>query len=386
MTKSTKRIISLALSIPILALGVWGMFTFINMKEPPPKRSGARGVKQVSAMQVASESVPVGITLQGRLISVESVPIFAEVTGAFTASDKPFKVGVYFKKGDLLARIDATEARYALLAQKSAFANILAQSMPELKIDYNSVFPAWDAYLRAFDPEKSLPPLPEVKDDAARYFLNGKNIYNQYYTIKGAEERLSKFDVRAPVSGNLTEVSATVGALVRAGQPLATLTANNYELAATVPVADLAFLKTGTKATLKGPSNDRYTGRVSRISTQIDPNTQTATVYFNVNGKGLREGLYLTGIAEGERLQNVVALDQQLLVGTDELFVVRDSVLSREKIEIVRRGDKQVFVTGLEDGTLILGEALPGAYQGMRVKPKLANAKEESSTPLAKAN
>lgn len=382
MTKTTKRIISLVISLPILALGFWGMFMMINSKAPPPKRSSVQGVREVSVKQVATENVAVNISLQGRLVAVETVPLFAEVTGVFQSSAKPFKVGVYYKKGDLLARLDANEARFALLSQKSAFANSLAQAMPELKIDYSSEFQAWDAYLRSFDPEKPLPALPEIKNEAARYFLNGKNIYNQYYTIKGAEERMTKYELRAPVSGTLTEVSATVGALVRAGQTLGTLTASNYELAATVPVADLSYMKRGTKASLTGPNGETYEGTVSRISTQIDPNTQSATLYLNVRGKGLREGLYLTGTAQGERLNNVIALDQSLLVGTNELYVVHDSVLQREMVQIVRRGDKQVFVRGLPDGTAILGETVPGAYEGMRVKPRL---KKESTAPVAKA-
>lgn len=382
MTKTTKRIISLVVSLPILALGVFGMFMLISQKEPPPKRSNVQGVREVAVKQILAQDVPVNVSLQGRLVAVETVPLFAEVTGVFQSSSKPFKVGIFFKKGDLLARLDATEARYALLAQKSAFANVLAQAMPELKIDYSSEFQAWDAYLRSFDPEKPLPVLPEITDDAARYFLNGRNIFNQYYTIKGAEERMSKYELRAPVSGTLTEVGATVGALVRAGQPLGTLTASNYEMAATVPVADLNYMKPGTKASLVGPNGESYQGSVSRISTQIDPNTQTATLYLNVRGNGLREGLYLTGTAMGDKLDNVIALDQSLLVGTNELYVVRDSVLQREMVEIVRRGDKQVFVKGLPDGQFILGEAVPGAYVGMRVRPRKLKS---SALPVAKA-
>lgn len=382
MTKTTKRIISLVVSLPILALGVFGMFMLISQKEPPPKRSNVQGVREVAVKQILAQDVPVNVSLQGRLVAVETVPLFAEVTGVFQSSSKPFKVGIFFKKGDLLARLDATEARYALLAQKSAFANVLAQAMPELKIDYSSEFQAWDAYLRSFDPEKPLPALPEITDDAARYFLNGRNIFNQYYTIKGAEERMSKYELRAPVSGTLTEVGATVGALVRAGQPLGTLTASNYEMAATVPVADLNYMKPGTKASLVGPNGESYQGSVSRISTQIDPNTQTATLYLNVRGNGLREGLYLTGTAMGDKLDNVIALDQSLLVGTNELYVVRDSVLQREMVDIVRRGDKQVFVKGLPDGQFILGEAVPGAYVGMRVRPR---KQKSSALPVAKA-
>ena len=384
MTKSTKRIISLAISLPIIGLGIFGMLYMMSLKEPPPKRSSAQGVREVTVSNVYPQSIPVSINLQGRLIAVETVPLFSEVTGVFQSSAKPFKLGVFYRKGELLASIDGTESRYSLLAQKAGFANLLAQAMPELKIDYSATFPAWDAYLKDFDPEQPLPELPPVANSAARYFLNGKNIFTRFYEIKAAEERLSKFELYAPVSGTLTEVSATVGALIRQGQPLGTLTANNYELAATVPVADLEYLKPGTKAALSGPSGKTYQATVNRVSTQIDPATQTATLYLSVQGEGLKEGLYLTGRAEGERVEDVIAVDQRLLVGTDEVYVVIDSTLARQTIEIVRRGDKQLFVRGLEAGTTILAEAVPGAYEGMRVKPNFRGS--EPGAPVAKSN
>ena len=371
MTQLTKQRLSVVAAVVVLAAGflVTGMLR--AGKEAPPKRERTRAVREVGVAPAVPSAVDVDVALQGRLVAVETVPLFAEVTGTFEESAHPFKIGVYYAKGDLLARLDGTEARYSVLASKSALANSLAQAMPELKLDYPGTFPAWDAYLRAFDPERPLPPLPEVGSDAARYFLNAKDIYNQYYSIKGAEERLAKYALYAPVSGTLTEVNATVGALVRAGQPLGTLTASSYELAATVPVADLAYLSPGTRAELTGPGGNTYTARVSRISTQIDPATQTATVYLGVRGEGLREGLYLRGEAAGEALDDVVPLDQGLLVGQDEVYVVEDSTLRRESVEVVRRAGDRVFVRGLPAGTTLLAEPLPSAYAGMRVAPRI---------------
>ena len=368
MTPSTKRSLSLGVALLVLVAGGAAARYLVSQKEPPPKRQRREAIREVRTRPAREEAVDLDIALQGRLVAFETVPLFAEVTGVFEESAHAFKPGVFYRKGDLLARLDDTEQRYALLAQKSALANSIAQAMPELKIDYPATFPAWDAYLRAFDPERPLPALPPVADDAARFFLNGKNIYNQYYTIKGAEDRLAKFTLRAPVSGTLTEASATVGALVRAGQPLGTLTANRYELAASVPVRDLAYLRPGTTATLTGPDGRTYAARVSRISTQVDPNTQTATLYLGVRGEGLREGLYLTGTADGETLDGVVALDQRLLVGDDEVYVYRDSTLRRQPIGVVRRDRDRVYVEGLPAGTVLLDELVPGAYDGMKVR------------------
>ena len=369
MKKNTKRVLGVVAGLLVIVLGFIASGALASAKEAPPKQQRKKSVREVRVRQVNPSQAPVAIALQGRLVAVQRLPIIAEVTGIFEASDRPFKQGVYYRKGDVLARINDTEARYALLAQKSTLANSIAQAMPELKIDHAETFPAWDGYLRRLNVEQPLPELPSAMTDAARFFLNGKNIYTQYYQIKGAEERLSKYTLRAPFAGTLTETSATVGALIRQSQPLGTLTATNYELAATVPVADLTHLQPGAKASLTGPEGQRYEATVSRLSTQIDPATQTATAFLSVRGKGLREGLYLRGEARGASLGDVTVLDQRFLVGADEVYVLRDSVLRRTPIEIVRRNEDQLYLRGLPAGTTVLDEAVPGAYDGMRVKP-----------------
>ena len=354
--------------LAILGAGLLVSWRLKNSAPPPPKRPTVTGSREVAAEVLRPGSVRLEIPLQGRLVAFQSVPVIAEVTGVFERSARAFKEGVAYRRGELLVRVNDTEARYGLLAQKSTLAKSLAQAMPELKIDYPETFPAWDAYLRAFDPERPLAPLPAVATDAARFYLNAKDIYTQYYNIKAAEDRLGKYTLTAPFSGVLTDVTATTGGLVRAGQPLATLTATNYELAASVPARDLSYLPVGAQATLNGPDGRNYRGRVARVSTQIDPNTQAATVFLDVSGAGLREGLFLDGSVRGAELTDVVALDQRLLVGTDEVYVVPDSTLERRQIEVVRRIGDRVYVRGLAPGTRVLTESVSGAYEGMRVR------------------
>ncbi len=356
--------------LALLAAGAAVSYKLRNSNPPQPKKPSATAVREVNTQLPVTAKVDLEVPLQGRLVAFQSAPVIAEVTGVFDNSAHAFKVGVTYRKGEVLARINDTEARYTLLAQKSTLARIIAQAMPELKIDYPETFPAWDAYLRGLNPERTLADLPPVATDAARFFLNAKDIYSQFYSIKSAEERYSKYTLRAPFTGVLTEVSTTTGALVRSGQPLATLTASDYELAASVPVRDLGFLPIGAKATLTGPNGETYRGTVSRLSTQIDPNTQAATVYLNVSGQGLREGLFLRGEVRGASLDGVVELDQRLLVGEDEVYVVPDSSLALRQVEVVRRVGDKVYVRGLPADLPVLEESISGAYEGMKVRSR----------------
>lgn len=59
--------------------------------------------------------------MQGTLVAFDKIQIFSEVSGILEETSRPFKEGSFFKKGDILARINEDEARYNLNAQKKCF-------------------------------------------------------------------------------------------------------------------------------------------------------------------------------------------------------------------------------------------------------------------------
>ena len=142
----------------------------------------------------------------------------------------------------------------------------------------------------------------------------------------------------------------------------------SYELAATVSLADLDYLKPGSSVQLYSEDvAGNWTGRVRRISNQVDPGTQTVTVFVGVSGRNLREGMYLKGEAEGRAIENATLIDRDMLVDQGSVYVVRDSLLELKEVDVVKYTDDRVIVRGLPDGTPILATKVPGAFAGMKV-------------------
>jgi hypothetical protein len=125
------------------------------------------------------------------------VNLSSEVPGRIVAVGVPLKVGQRFKKGDLLIQIYDTDARMDLQAKKSQFLNKLAQSLPDIRIDYNGRFDAWMNFFNAIDLEKDLPALPEITTGKEKVFLASRNILGDYYSIKSSEVRLAKLSSQA---------------------------------------------------------------------------------------------------------------------------------------------------------------------------------------------
>jgi membrane fusion protein (multidrug efflux system) len=338
MKKLTARRLGIVAAFVILVGAFAGSSLLRQMKKPPPTKGFTPTTKQVETFSPEPQTVRLALDIQGTLRAYDKIDIFSEVNGTLLRTDRAFKEGVYFPKGATLIRVDDEEARLSILSQKSNLLNAITQIMPDLKVDYPQTFTAWDTYLNEFDLETSLTPLPEVEDKQARLFIASRNIYPTYYTIRSAEERLAKYEIKAPFNGVLTQTSINPGTLVRAGQKLGELMrTGSYELEATVPLRELQYLSVGNTVTLTSEDiAGSWTGKVRRISDQIDPETQTIRVFVEVSGQELREGMYLKGTVQGGAVNESFELPRSLLVDQKKVYVVRDGKLALETVEVVR--------------------------------------------------
>ena len=384
MKRSTiNNILKALLGLGIIALGFFGMQYLSSLKQEAPKKEVPKRVKSVETRRVTNDDLATTLEVQGRLQAYNKIELYSEVGGAVEETGRPLKEGTYFGKGNVILRIDDDEPRLNLQAQKASLMNSIAQIMPDLKIDYPQSFGSWETYLANFNVDEPLPELPTAVDQQEKLFVAGRNLYSQYYTIKSAEERLSKYVLYAPFSGVLTAVNIDEGAVVRPGQILGELMATGYyELVATVPLSDLNYLSTGSKVTLYSEDiTGEWTGEIRRIGNQIDAGSQTVEVYVGVSGKELREGMYLRGEAAARVLEQVVEIDRNLLIDEREVYVVRDdSLLALQPVMVRKSNRSTVLVSGLPDGTELVTATVAGAFDGMRVKIDNSTAEADTET------
>ncbi len=387
MNKVTARRIGIVAGLAIL-IGAFAIARLLGeLKEPPQRKSQARQIKEVETFPVKNGPVPTTLSVQGELVAFDKIDLFAEVSGTLVETSRPFKVGAYFPKGSVLIRIDREEAKLSLLSEKSALLNSITQMMPDLKVDYPSSHAQWQTYLDSFDLEEKLRPFPEPLNQQEKYFIAARDLYRQYYSIKSAEERLSKYTLYAPFGGVITESNINPGSLVRSGQKLGELmNTNNYELEATIPVGELDFIERGAKVDLYSTEVEgQWEGYVKRISNRIDASTQTATVFIGLRGRSLREGMYLKGEIAASDIENAVKLPRRLLVDQKAVYEVRDTALHLREVEVVKITKSHAILRGLKDGVELLGESMPGAYDGMPVKTKHAGEQPAQSAATTRA-
>jgi membrane fusion protein (multidrug efflux system) len=340
-----------------------------QQKEPPKRKASSTLVKRVDTILTAVSTVESSLDVQGELAAYDKIDLFAEVSGTLKSTSRPFKVGSYFPKGAVLFSVDKAEAELNLLSQKSNLLNAITQLMPDLKIDYPESFSHWQQYLDEFELEAPIKAFPEPANKQEKYFIASRNLYSQYYTIKSAEERLSKYQMYAPFSGVITEVGINEGAVVRAGQKLGELmSTNSYELVTTLPLRDLQYIDQGSHVRLYSEDiSGTWNGRVKRINNQVETGTQTVKVFIQVEGKGLKEGMYLRGSLRARDIDNATSIPRNLLVNQNAVYVVEDSILTLHEVQLVKITNEEAIIRGLDDNTPILASPIPGAFEGMKV-------------------
>lgn len=375
MSKLFRRI-SIILGIVILAGVGYLAKQMTESKAPPPRKENpAPPLREVEVFKVQKGDVVSEMEVQGTLVAYNKVDIFAEVTGTLEKTAKPFKVGTYFGKGDILLDIDQQEANLNILSQKSTLLNAITQMMPDLKIDYPESFVQWKSYLDQFDVEHPLKAFPSPLNDQEKYFIASKNLLSQFYAIKSAENRLDKYTVYAPFSGVISQANINPGSLVRAGQKMGELmSTGSYELQATVNLEDLTFLKIGTSVNLYSDAmKGNWKGTVRRISDQIDPNTQAVIVFIGINGRGLREGMYLKGMLDTKVVKDAIKLPIELIIDQNQVFVVEDETLLLKEVEVLNSSATHAIINGLKNGEVLLKNKIIGGYEGMQVKSNLSS-------------
>ena len=365
-----RRIILSVIGVLLIIVSIFLAKTLIASKNKP-KPVVEKVIKTVFVDTVNNGSIQIKLPANGSLVAKRRVEIYSEVQGIFKTGTVLFKPGQKFTAGQTLIRIDASEYYASVQSSKSNLYNTIAAIMPDLRLDFPEIYQKWQTYLNAFDFSKSAPKLPEISSEKENYFITGRGIVTSYYNLKNLEQRLSKYIIVAPFSGILTEALVTEGTLIRNGQKLGEfIDPTEYEMEVALSKSYAHLLKVGEEVALNNLDNTSYyKGIISRINGSIDQATQTITTYIDIKDSNLKEGIYLEANINGETIENAIEMDRNLLLDNQQIFVVNNEILNVIAVKPVYFSETKMVVQGIPDGTIILKKPVPGAYEGMLVKP-----------------
>ena len=227
--------------------------------------------------------------------------------------------------------------------------------------------------MNSIDIDRPLGDLPTPKSDREKFYIINRGIESTYHTIKSSEERLSKYTITAPFDGFVSNAIVKPGTLVLGGQPLGVFVGTSeYEIKSSLNSDYLKFVNEGDVVEFYSTSEMVAQGVLDRISSNVNPTTQSATVYFKLSSTSdefeLRDGIYLPGNLITSGIENCYELNIGL-IENHKIFSIENDVLVKSEVEILFQSYEKALVRGLEDGTVILSDQISDAFEGMKVNP-----------------
>ena len=337
-----------------------------TIRKAPPKV-----IKTVYVDTVLNSTIPIIIPANGNLIAKRRLEIYSEVQGIFKPASKLFKPGEKYNKNEIFITINNTEYYSSVQSAKSNLYNSIVSIMADLRLDFPDIYPKWQDYIKSFDLDKTTPKLPKMSSEKENYFITGRGIVSNYYSVKNLEERLTKYTIKAPFKGILTESLVTEGTLIRNNQKLGEyIDPSIYEMEVSLGKNYASLLKIGENVQLNNLENTKkYTGKISRINGSVNTDTQTIAVFIEIKNSSLKEGMYLEAKINAKNEPNAIEINRSLLLDENKIFIVRDNVLDIMEVTPTYFSETKVVLKNIPDKTIILSNPFPGAFVGMSVKP-----------------
>ncbi len=370
--KKTLITTTLALSLATLILGC------------SPKPAGGPPAPAVTVAAVPQRDVKEWDEFTGRFEAVDAVEIRPRVSGYIKRV--VFDEGKEVRKGEVLFEIDARP--YQAYLERAEAQLEQARSSAELATrDVDRARKLVDA--QAMSREEF-----DARTSAAA--VTAAAVRGAEAAVVTAKLNLEWTEVRSPIAGRVSQAAVTVGNLVQAGPPSATLLTTVVSLDPIYVAFDadeqtylkyIALARTGSGPDSKahtpiflGLANEDGTfpheGRLDFVDNQLNPQTGTirARAVFSNKDRRFTPGLFarLKLVGSGDYKATLV-LDRAVGTDQDKKFVLilkPDSTVDYRAIQLGRLVDGfRVVSAGLQPGEEVVINGLQRVRPGMKVTP-----------------
>lgn len=370
-----RKLLTWIFIVLILAVAGFLAWQFTLMKPEQTFATESKMKRLVTTQFVSYDKISSTIEAPGRLVARQTVEIISEASGKILPGNIPLRKGQGFKKGDLICKIYDEEQVLGLKASKSRLLNSMANALPDIKFDYPKHYEDVLAFFESIQIEKPLPDLPEIEDKSLKIFLASRDILNQFYTIEVAEERLRRYSIYAPFGGAIMEVYLQAGGIANIGTRIARVIETDIlELEVPIDLNDLPWVTIGDKVeVLNETRTHTWQGTVVRISEFIDPTTQAASVFVQVKNSAsnpVYAGMYLIARFTGRAVADAMEIPRQAVFNRDQVFIVVDSALRKQDINILKVNPNTLIFNGIDKGAVLVVEPLVNLREGTLVETR----------------
>jgi HlyD family secretion protein len=308
-----------------------------------PPRVAARPALTVTATQPQRADIATTITANGNVAAWQEASVGAEAHGLRLAEVR-VNVGDVVKRGQVLAtfagdmvQADLAQSRAAVAEAEATLAEAAANAQRARELQASGALSAQQIN-QLLTAERTA----QARLDALRAGARVQQL------------RLAQTQVLAPDHGVISARSATVGAVVPAGQELFRLIRQGrLEWRAEVAASELAQVQPGMAVRVTPAGGGALTGKVRMLAPTVDAATRNGLVYVDLPaGGGARAGMFARGEFTVGSASALTLPQSAVLLRDGFSYVFRlgaDSKVTQVKVQVGRRvGDRIEVAAGLD--------------------------------------
>jgi RND family efflux transporter MFP subunit len=350
------------------------------------KKELVRPIKPIKYSKIVAVGSDVGQEYSGAVQSSKETHLSFKVNGSL--NQLPVKVGDKVRKGQLLARIDATD--YQIQAEQSTSSLLSAQTqiksaesqLLNAKATYERIEKLYEnnsVSLSDFEQAKSALETAEASFQAAKAQAGASE-----KQLEASRNQVSYSRLTAPFDGVITALNAEENEFIVAGNPIATLNSEaKPEVSVGLPEGVIAKVKKGQKVDIhfSALANQDFIGSVSEVGYSNNGGSTYPVIIQIENasdairpGMAARVNFKFNQVSESDSKKLVVPV---AAVGQDTqgkfVFVLKPNedhyLVERKAIDIGELGGQGFELKqGLQAGDIVATSGLQSLIVGMKVK------------------
>ena len=365
----------------VIGLGLLGAAAALSAcgSDAAPEASASAAQTQIeigreNVVEVQNQEIIVGPLVSGELKAEREATVRAEVGGAILQVVP--REGEAVAVGTLLAKIDGKTLTDAYASAQSAqrSAEQTAEWAQKEAARIESLVKGGALAERDAELARNAATQAKAAADDARS------------RVTSVRKSLDDLTVRAPIAGIVSKRHVDTGDVVAPGGELYTIIdPTSMRLEASVPSEQLDAIRVGAPVafTVRGYPNERFEGRIERVSPAADPATRQVPIFVTIPNKQRRlvAGLFAEGRLEQASKTGLVvpqtAVNENS--GTPWVLKVQDGKAQRTEVTIGLRDEQseRVEITrGVAPGDLLLVGAAQGMTPGtpLRIRAQAASS------------
>lgn len=364
----------------VVVAGGWATKQLIESGPQAKRRPPTRRARLVEVVRARRDSHTTSVQAMGVVRPAREVVLKARVEGEILEVARRFVPGARIAAGAQLLRVDASDYELTVRQRESE----LAKARADLALERgNQVVARREAELLGGD----------MKEEDRALLLRKPQLAIAEAAVRKAEAALDnarleveRTVVRAPFNAVVRERLVDLGTQVTRGASLVRLVGTDeYWVEASIPVDQLRWIAIPSNPGERGAavtvfdeaawgSGPRRAGTVLCLLSDLEAEGRMARLLVSVRDPLAEPPMLLDAYVrvriEGQRLEDVVAVDRSLVHDGDHVWVMNEQArLEIRRVEIAFREKDRVLVSrGLEQGERLVASDLSSAVDGMPLR------------------